>query len=478
MRSCPKYASTGAGGAGGAGGASSSTGGSGGAGGGTNCDPTKGAVGASCGVFVRASGDDQAAGDADHPLKTLSAALITAAKETKPVYACAEDLSEADTIAIPAGSVVFGGLDCKKDWSWSAGAQTKMTSAPDKTGATLILGMGLTALSDLKIAAAASAKPGGSSIALIVDGGDVTLNRVELVAGDAMPGIPGMGGGMQLAAVGQADAGKDSVAVSNAGGGGSINNTCGLNGGKGGDGGLLNSPSGTDGTQGDGGAGAMKGLGQTSMMACSPGGTGGMGAKPVAVEPGGLGLGVISSAGYKGNDGSTGKDGSNGTSGGGGGGSKYAVIHGAGGGGGGAGGCGGLHGEGGQAGGASIALISLNAQVTLNDCKLSTGHGGDGGAGGDGQFGQLGGDAGKGGKGGGGPVNGCDGGNGGPGGDGGNGGGGLGGPSIGIAYTKTAPVLKNTAPVPGTKGLGGKGGNMDIDGNHGDDGVAVATQAF
>ncbi len=76
---------------------------------------------------------------------------------------------------------------------------------------------------------------------------------------------------------------------------------------------------------------------------------------------------------------------------------------------------------------------------------------------------------------------GCNGGAGGGGGNGGNGSGGLGGHSLGIAATGTAPMLDTatkSAITPGTKGAGGKGGNMDENMNHGADGMTAACWDF
>jgi hypothetical protein len=125
--------------------------------------------------------------------------------------------------------------------------------------------------------------------------------------------------------------------------------------------------------------------------------------------------------------------------------------------------------------------MSLNATVSLVQCKLIGGKGGKGGDGGDGQFGQPGGAPGSFGNAGDGAGKGCNGGAGGDGGNGGNGGGGLGGHSLGIALMGTAPVLDDAtkkAILFGAFGAGGKGGDMDVDMNHGAPGNGAACWDF
>ena len=75
----------------------------------------------------------------------------------------------------------------------------------------------------------------------------------------------------------------------------------------------------------------------------------------------------------------------------------------------------------------------------------------------------------------------CAGGKGGDGGNGGNGSGALGGHSLPIAAVGTSPMLDaatKAASTPGTKGAGGKGGQMDASMNHGADGIAAACWDF
>jgi hypothetical protein len=434
-----------------------------------------------CAVFVQADAvDANGDGTRTKPYKTLQEAVDKAGE--KRVFACTS-AAFAEAVSITAGLEVIGGFNCLKGWSWSADAKSKLNGPADKIALTMTSGADKAKVENFAIAAAATGTMGGSSIAVVVDHATATFERCNITAGDASDGEAGVSGGAQeMQAEGGkvgGDAGLNGMG-SITGGNGGQNNICSLLGGNGGNGGAPMNGDGQDGLAGDNGAGGMKGTGNTGS-GCSPGGQGSDGAfvsSGLAIQ----GPGTIDVAGYHGVDGQSGTDGTKGTSGGGGGGSKATVTaHGAGGGGGGAGGCGGKHGEGGKAGGSSIALMSLISTVAFTGCKLTTGKGGKGGAGGDGQFGQPGGDPGPFGKAGAGAGAACSGGKGGDGGNGGNGSGGLGGHSLGIALLGTAPVLDDAtkkAILFGAFGEGGKGGNADVDMNHGAPGNAAACWDF
>jgi hypothetical protein len=449
------------------------------------CIPSesKDPVADSCGVFVSSSlGEDDAATDRGtqaKPFKTIGAALMKA--DVARVYVCAESFSESVTISTSVD--LYGGLACK-GWAYlGATKKTTLTAPADAVPLTIGNAAGSVGVEDFAITATSAQASGGSSIAIVTNGATVSLARCDLTAGDAKDGDPGVSGGAQEAQAESGKAGGDAGIVgagSVVGGAAGQNNTCSLAGGKGGDGGAIMSGDGGDGFQGDGNLGGAKGTGDNGA-GCTDGTKGGNGTAGPLVS-GGQGIGTISTKGYQGTDGETGQDGTNGKSGGGGGGSKAsAAVHGAGGGGGGAGGCAGKHGTGGKAGGSSIALVSVGANVTLAECKLTSGNGSQGGKGGDGQFGQPGGDLVVGGKGSMGVLAGCAGGAGGSGGNGGNGGGGLGGHSLGIAVTGAAPTLDmqtQKAISLGAKGTGGPGGNADADMNHGAPGMASACWDF
>ena len=451
---------------------------------------TGGVADPSCGVFAApgAAGGD---GSEAAPLGSLQAAIDVAAAAGKPVYACAGAFTEA--LRVPSGLMIFGGLDCQKGWTWSAGKRTTVSApalatAPGQSeiGARLLAGKRQTLLEDLDIVAPDGALAGVTSIALLVEDTRAEIRRASITAGDGGEGAPGVGLGDDpaLAGVsgeaGYAICGATSV---NPGPAGPVKQ-CGAaisRGGKGGDGGP---PTGGDGGEGEDGLpghpgsppGGLGGDGQ-STAACQPGVQGNAGADG---EPGAgaLGKGTLTVEGYRGAPGQDGHPGAPGQGGGGGGGSRgkmqvaclgQATLDRAGatGGSGGSGGCGGSGGAGGMAGGSSLAVQSLSKQaVVLTEVALRVGRGGRGG---DGAAGQNGGNAGfgaSGGQGAGGAAHGCHGGDGGLGGAGGPGGGGAGGHAIAIAYRGVPPkgsvAVSHSAgaPSPGEGGAGGVNGGV------------------
>jgi hypothetical protein len=489
---------------------SSGSGGNGGSGGGTpdECIPSKNtnAVDDSCGVFASSSLGDDTTGDGtkDKPYRTLEKALMEA--NTNPVYACSETFAEA--IVLSGGTELYGGLDCTMNWSYSGDvARTTIAPLADQIPLTLSSGSDTTRIENIAAQGADATISGGSSIAAIIDGATAAITRCDFMAGagakgddgESFPADPALNGAPGNAGANACMGGP----VSGNPGGMSATKACDSSemtvGGKGGDGGKIDAGppiqalAGADGEDGQPvGTGGAKGVGEpaTGAWGCSTGGgqAGDPGA-PGAPGAGASGLGMLSPTGYSSIEGSAGMPGTPGQGGGGGGGAKGGTnicaggLEGAGasGGSGGSGGCGGRGGGGGKGGGASIAVISLNANLTLTDCTLTAGPGGNGGTGGDRQPGGSGGTAGLGGMGsaaGSGSNAACAGGNGGNGGQGGPGGGGLGGHSIGIAYTGTLPIQEDVTIAQGTEGTGGLGGNMNTASNHGADGTAVDVQQF
>ncbi|WP_437875745.1 PGRS family protein [Sorangium sp. So ce513] len=470
----------------------------------TGCIPseTDGAVDDTCGVFVAASGNDGSAGTKAEPVKTLAEALRRAREKGSDVYACAEPFAES--VEVPAGISLFGGLDCGSGWTW-IGEQTKTTVAPEAEAIPLTLarGEGTTRIEDIEARAPDAQGKGGSSIAVLADGATAEFARCALVAGNAADGADGDDAPSE--APERAPSGNDGVDAcsdlddvegpdTTLPGGAQVVNACGDELSIGGAGGVSNVSNGGGGdvgtpvSQGNG----TGGLGEsTDGWNCNVGGTnGGAGAgdngTPGTPGAGASGLGALSAAGYTGVPGGDGTPGKPGQGGGGGGGAKGGPVcsggvsgAGASGGSGGAGGCGGLGGRGGAAGGASIALASVDASVTLIDCTLTAGRGGNGGKGGNLQPGASGGSGGRGGVGVGGSSDGCDGGKGGQGGNGGPGGGGLGGPSLAIAF-RGEPVKQEgkTMLMPGTPGAGGLGGSNNVASNAGADGETAAEREF
>ncbi|WP_437976401.1 PGRS family protein [Sorangium sp. So ce295] len=481
-----------------------------GTGGGTpaSCVPseTTEAVGDACGVFVSASGNDEGAGTKADPVKTLSEAIARAADQESAVYACAETFAEA--AEIPAGTAVFGGLDCANGWTW-IGETAKTVVAPpeaaeEEIGLKVTRGDASVRIEDVSVHAADAKAPGTSSIAVLVDGTTVELARCELIAGKGADGAEGEDADPEApeqASPGNAGTNACSDVDGTPGpdttlsGGAQVVNECGGGlsiGGGGGDGNVLNGTGGDIGTPVSAGNGSG-GLGESGDgWNCNVGGTNGgagVGDNGARGDAGvaASGPGTLNSSGYAGMSGGAGGPGKPGQGGGGGGGAKGGAAicsgampgAGASGGSGGPGGCGGLPGQGGGAGGASIALASVEGKVTLKDCVLKAGEGGKGGAGGDLQPGGSGGLGGVGGMGVGGSKNACAGGQGGQGGNGGPGGGGLGGPSFAIAYRGEAVKQEGqTMLQPGTPGTGGPGGSNNVSENAGAAGTAAVEQEF
>jgi len=438
-----------------------------------------------CGVFVdAANGDDANNGETKTTaVQTLTKAIAVA--KGKPIYACA-DVAKAfvEAIVLDSDAQVFGGLDCTS-WKYAAGTKTKWTAAADEMPLH-VKPTGSVTIADVVIEAANATKNGGSSIALLAEGGaSVELSRCEVTAGDGKagetpmapsgtgaPGTPGVDGKDGCLSVDDLTGGK---------GGALVCDGADVSGGVGGQG--LTAATGGDGSNGQPDDG-VSGLGGTPQKEAGPSActNGGDGAEGLPGDPGGgaTANGTLSESGYTGESGedgaSTGKPGQGG---GGGGGAKKCsppkdTFAGPSAGGGGSGGCGGNAGKGGGAGGASIAILSLDAILTLKDAKVTSHAGGKGG---DGGFGQPGGDGGMGGA----PGNGdgtaiaCSGGKGGKGGTGGRGGGGRGGPSFGIAFTGEAPDTMGATIMAGTPGEGGQG---DGAAGSGAKGMTALTQSF
>src|SRR5262249_46222020 len=96
------------------------------------CVPSQNAsaVDDTCGVFVSSSlGDDANAGSKAAPLKTLGAALAKA--KGRPVYACGESFMESGGVALAEDAVLYGGLDCAKEWVFDMTKKTQLTADAD-----------------------------------------------------------------------------------------------------------------------------------------------------------------------------------------------------------------------------------------------------------------------------------------------------------------------------------------------------------
>jgi hypothetical protein len=403
-------------------------------------------------------GHDTDDGSKTNPVKTLAHAIDLATTNGSRVYACGEEFDEA--ITLPAGTSLFGALDCAHGWAYAAASPTHLVAPADEVALTLAPGAAATTVDDVSIEAADATAAGGSSIAVFANAATAMFERCTLTAGigatgaagaaqqdvvtpTMADGVNGGGGCISLSTVVGGDGGMNACGVIVAGGGGGNGTTSG--GTPGGDGSPLNT--GTPPKDGKGGAAAGAGT-------CDIGDSGSDGPDGAA-GIGAASLGSLMTLGYSAPTATDGASpGTPGQGGGGGGGAGLcSASAGPSGGGGGAGGCGGAAGKAGTSGGSSIGLASLNAQISLNNSTITVAHAGDGGLGGGGQTGGIGGQPGA--------ASGaaCGGGKGGKGGNGGPGGGGAGGSSLGIAFHGgVAPTTTNTmimADAPGTGALGG-----------------------
>jgi hypothetical protein len=424
--------------------------------------------------------DTEGNGTRENPFKTLTKAAEQAKATSFRVYACGEVFTGEEVLL--DGVSLFGAFVCAGGWNYAVDDQ-RTTIQPGAGKIPLrVRGTGGVLVENVTAQADAAAMAGGSSISTIVEGGTVQFVQCELYASDGKKGDDGAPHSVPVMPSPAGEKGSGACVLPGlvkGGPGGQATCSDGTSaGGVGGKGGIVTADPGgdgedglpTDASSGQGGAGAPTNVGSN----CTAGTTGNDG-DPGNPGLGAKGMGTISASGYTGGDGKPGTPGAPGQGGGGGGGSRAGIFcsgvegPGASGGGGGAGGCGGKGGNPGKGGGSSIALISLNAKVTLNGTKLRAGNGGAGGKGGAAQAGLEGGAGGSGGASSGvaGSKAGCKGGDGGYGGDGGPGGGGSGGHSIGIAHRGAAPSMEGVTIQTGSFGPGGMGANASGNGAEG-----------
>ena len=451
------------------------------------CDPTtsREPVADDCGYFVSASaGSDGGSGTKAAPVRTLARAIELASERSSSVFACAETFEEA--LVLPSGIKLVGGLDCGRSFEAARnnGRRTTIVAPPDTVAVTVLGGDRTTRLQNVSIRASDAQVPGGSSVAvLVLEGASFELSFSDVYAGSGAPGISGdsLVPGFAAAVSGVAGLPGSTACMFASGEGEPTVLACGEMMSVGGQGGK---PSTTEDAQ-DGAGGlplfdlsgaGSGGQGHTDAAPCSDGVAGQDGPAGKAGE-GGKGAGRLSGSGFLGARGADGGRGVPGQGGGGGGGARSegacmggVTLVGGGAGAGGSGGCGGRGGTGGGFGGASIGIASVFATVRLDAVDIFTGRGGDGGAGGSPELGGLGGLGGKGGESALDVSGGCAGGNGGRGGHGGHGGAGSGGPSIGVAFVGSAPVVDRVIAVPGQ---GGYGGIAPTPEGRGEDGAAA-----
>lgn len=427
------------------------------------------------GIFVSPLlGSNDNPGTQARPVATIAKAL-TLTNASKRVYVCSlapdaarpgvdasdaggpVDSAEAVKLAsLPDGFHLWGGFDCS---TWQhVSRPTRVKTEPGAIPLTIANTSTLT-IEDFEFEASdgAAAAGGQSSIAAFVRNSTaVTLRGVSLRAGKGQAGAKGAGPAPNYSG----NAPKGNGAQDTAGGAACLNNTCAdwstSAGGRGGS--VLASDGGADaGGPEPGEDGTPKlgaGRGGESGVECSSGGSGRNGAPaPTAQDgEGARSYGSLSSTGWTPTDGNPGEMGGPGQ--GGGGGAAAITPDPGGGGGGGCGGCGGTGGLAGKGAGSSIALLSLDAVITLDECVLSAQEAGAGGDGSGGQEGQKGGNGGRQAENGG-----CPGGVGGNGGNGGAGGGGAGGLSVGIAFKGPQPTRTSATSEPTVFGTCAPGGN-------------------
>lgn len=480
---CP--APEGGGGSGTSGGGQGGAGGNGGdnqggAGGGVpaGCDLVEGeAVGADCGVFVKAGATGD--GSQGSPYGTIQDAVDNI-KTAKRIYVCGGDTFNG-SVELPGGVSLYGALDCD-GWKFAAANAKPRILGDADVPALAITEAGTTRIDHLDVESPNAVAVGGSSIAVLVRTTTVTLDHCALIAGDGAKGEDGapFGAIAQSGGMGMPGSQGCQDSSTHAGGGPGTNPVCADQAGGGGGNGQSSGSGGPGGPGDPNLMGGTAGVGQSGSQ-CTPGGQGD-GGMPGNPGLAGSGIGQLEGSDYTPAPAPpAGGPGDPGYGGGGGGGAHRCELTptaGPGGGGGGAGGCGGAAGRGGLGGGASFALAIVTADVTIVDSALTAGAGGEGGNGGAGQTGGLGGDGGPKGV-----VNGsnnsganaCAGGPGGAGGRGGAGGGGAGGPSAAIARVDSVVDRQgNVAVTVGSSGAGGPGGDNEGQGSSGPEGDAGA----
>ena len=163
----------------------------------SSCIPSEnaGAVADTCGVFVSSSkgSDTTGKGTKEAPYQTLGKALGEA--KGQPVYACGEAFSEPVTLS--ASVELYGALDCAKGkrWAYDASTKTQLTAGADEVPLSLTTAASGSAVYDFAVTAANAMKAGGSSIAVLDEQADLTLERVDVGAGAGKDGDPGPGQG-------------------------------------------------------------------------------------------------------------------------------------------------------------------------------------------------------------------------------------------------------------------------------------------
>ena len=148
------------------------------------------AVNDECGVFVSSSqGDDGNEGSKAKPFATIAAALQNAPGKT--IYLCNETFT--GKVEISGSTNIYGGLDCTAEWVYGGDtARSTLTADAGAIPLRVRAGNALTAF-NLKVLAADAKEKGGSSIAILVEGGgSLDLSKSDAEAGNGAPGEDAM----------------------------------------------------------------------------------------------------------------------------------------------------------------------------------------------------------------------------------------------------------------------------------------------
>jgi len=403
----------------------------------------------SFGAFVSTTGSDSNDGSKKRPFRTIIKALAAG----RPRIIVCEG-TYAESIDIKADVEIYSGVTC--DFT-KAGAKAKIVATKADYAVSITAPATAVRMHSVDVEAVDGTEPRANSIAMVVSQAQaVTLVNVSLTSKKGFDGKAGdegavgaMGDNGNNATGGAPGALKLKVCngVTTAGGSGGFDGADGQAGGPN----IPENPAGE--TPPKDGAG-----GKAEAVDCFGGGFGHSGADAPEATPAAkiATHGTLTTTWQP----ARGKDGTSGGPGQGGGGGGGIAGNG---GGGGTGGCGGTGGKGGEGGGASIALLSLNAKVTVQGSTLRSGAGGRGGDG------RVGGAGGRGGGGGSRTGAACQAGSGGQGGKGGAGSGGAGGISVPLVHRGERPQGDMTLSF-GTPGTAGQGGAPGV--NDGPEGLA------
>ncbi len=419
-----------------------------------SCTPLDGEpIVVTCGIFVNTQASDAGNGKQESPFRDLATAMAASSTANPRIYVCG-NLDES--VDLLPGREVYGEIDCASGWIWDFDARATWTAPADTIPLRAQSGEAGNVLSGFEITARDSDVEGGSSIAVLVQGGTLQIARSTVTARAAGQGAQGDAGDIGTAG----PDGAPGLINQNDGAPGGISPCGGTNGGEGAFVDCTPDPSICNCV--DANPAATGGTTTQNANSCTAGDNGSSGS-PGSGGDDATGMGVLGPHGFFPEVGAPGTSGTNGTPGGGGGAhcSRWE-----GGGAGGAGGCGSTGSTGGQGGGSSFAFVSLDAIIEFDGVTASVGAGGDGGPGGPAVIGGMGGAGGKG------ACSGtflqcsepafpaCSGGKGGNGGSGGKGGDAPGGHAAIIAYIGIINELEGLtyeAPTPAQAGASGGG---------------------